>query len=244
MMERLEPNWLFRTPMDFEYNKYVLLNYIKSSEVRLNNLNIYPDLQEVTISIINLATIIKDNKILLINKILKNIDDEVNLSDFTFEPMPELSEFEKIEVTKTIKFSYPKLLDLFNFAKSIWVFAFDNTNIIIKKNKNASLEKGYFYFFSKKERELYLFSFDFTKNKKEYSNYTEFTEIFVGNIDSGISISIVLNLIKNNDGDSSSIIYEVKSNQDFPINETLIPIVKRKIILRNKPNFSKNKYIN
>lgn len=244
MVERLNSDWLFRVPIDFEYNKYVLLNYVKNSESRLNQLKIYPDLQDVTLTIVNIASIAKDNKIIYLDKIINEFDDEINISDFKFDLIPELSLDEKSEINRTINFSYPKLLDLFNFAKSIWVFAFENVDLIIKKNKNSDLIIGYFYYYSKVDKSLHLYSFDFTKVHKEYSDYNEFKEVFSAQINKAISISIVLNLIKEIGGNPNYIIYEIKTDQDFPIKETLIPIAKRKLILKNKPISSDKKYIN
>ena len=40
------------------------------------------------------------------------------------------------------------------------------------------------------------------------------------------------------------VIYEVKTTKEFPVKETLIPIAKRKIMLKNKPIFTNKKYIN
>lgn len=243
MMERLSSDWLFRTPIDFEYNKYILLNYIKNSESRLNQLKIYPDLQEVTLNIMNIASIGKDNKTVTLDKIITEFDDELNLSDFKYELVPDLNPFEQVEVSRTINFSYPKLLDLFNFAKSIWMFAFENIDLKVKKNKNASLVIGYFYYYSNVDKSLHLYSFDFSKGQSDYSDYNEFKEVFSGEINKSISIGIVLGFINETGGDSSYIIYEAKTDQELPIKETLIPIAKRKLILRNKPILSEKKYI-
>lgn len=243
MVDRLGADWLFRTPIDFEYNKYILLNYVKNSEKRLNQLKIYPDLQEVTLNIVNIASIGKDSKIISLNKIINEFDDEINLSDFNFDLIPDLNAFEQVEISRTINFSYPKLLDLFNFAKSIWMFAFENIDLNIKKNKNASPVLGYFYYYSKFDKSLHLYSFDFSKGQSDYSNYNEFKEVFSGGINKSISISIVLNLINENKGDLSYVIYEAKTDQELPIKETLIPIIKRKLILKNKPILSEKKYI-
>lgn len=240
MMERLTPNWLFRLPIDFEYNKYILLNYVKNSENRLNQLKIYPDLQEVTLNIVNIASIAKDNKVIILNKFLNEFDDEIAISDFKFDEIPELNSNEQVEITRTINFSYPKLLDLFNFAKSIWMFAFENIDLNIKKNKNAPIIKGYFYYYSKFNKSLHLYSFDFSEGQ---SDYDAFKELFSEEINKSISISTVLTLIKDSGGDLNSIIYEVKTDQELPIKETLIPIAKRKLILKNKPMSLDKKYI-
>ena len=35
MNEKLNSDWLFRIPIDFEYNKYIALNYIKAPQLVL-----------------------------------------------------------------------------------------------------------------------------------------------------------------------------------------------------------------
>jgi len=243
-IDGLTSDWLFKKPIDFEYKKYILLNYIKNSENRLNELKIYPDLQEITINIANIASIVKDNKIISLNKILIDFDTEINLSDFKYDLIPDIESNEQTEINKTINFTYPKLLDLFNFAKSIWVFAFDNIDLRLKKNKQSSLIIGYFYYYCKSSNLLCLYFFDFTKNQDSYSTYNEFEEVFYDVIDKSISIAIILNLIKKHSGENNYVIYEVKATKEFPIREALIPIVKRKLMLKNKPIFTNKKYIN
>jgi hypothetical protein len=158
--------------------------------------------------------------------------------------IPDLEPNEQTEVNKTINFTYPKLLDLFNFAKSIWAFAFENIDLRIKKNKQSSLIIGYFYYYCKSSNLLCLYFFDFTKNQDSYSTYNEFEEVFYDVIDKSISIAIILNLIKKHSGENNYVIYEVKTTKEFPVRETLIPIAKRKIMLKNKPIFTNKKYIN
>ena len=117
MNEKLNSEWVFRRPIDFEYNKYIALNYIKSSEGILNDLKIYPDLHDITLNLINIASIGKDNKIISLTRELNEYDDEIELGDFRYDEVPELMVKDKSEVSRTINFTYPKLLDLFNFAK-------------------------------------------------------------------------------------------------------------------------------
>lgn len=64
---------------------------------------------------------------------------------------------DKSEVNRTINFTYPKFLDLFNFAKSIWTLAFENIDVKLKKNKAAASSTGYFYFLTKQKIIIYLF---------------------------------------------------------------------------------------
>ena len=160
MNEKLNSDWLFRTPIDFEYNKYIALNYIKKSEDRLNSLKIYPDLHEITLNLINIASIGKDNKLIKLGRDLNEYDDEINLKDFKYDIVPEFDNGQLLEINKTIKYTYPKLVDLFNFAKSIWSLAFENIELKVIKNKSAEPNKGYFYYFDKPSSLLYIYSFD------------------------------------------------------------------------------------
>jgi hypothetical protein len=226
MKERLDSEWLFRSPIDFEYNKYVVLNYIKNSENRLNDLKLYPDLHEITMNLINITSIGKDNKIIYLTKQVNEYDEEMGLADIKYIDIPDLENKEKIEIDKTIKYSYPKFLDLFNFAKSIWTLAFDNIDIKIKKNLNVSSKEGYFYLFDKEVNILYIYYYNNNKNNL-------FLEVVSEPYTGKPSIIKVIQKITEIKGDLEIPIYEIITNKTFPVKETIVPIVKRKLVLKN-----------
>lgn len=230
---KLTPEWLFRHPIDFEYNKYVALNYIKSSEGRLNDLKIYPDLHDITINLINIASISKENKTISLTRQLNEYDDEIVIGDFKYDQIPELLNKDKTEVNRTINFTYPKFLDLFNFAKSIWSLAFDNIDVKLKKNKTASRTSGYFYYFDKTKKLLYIYSYDILLDDGKYNSNSSFNEVYCGDYDNKISIIKVFDKLKENGCDITKQLYEITSTQDFPVRETVLPIAKRKIIFKN-----------
>lgn len=233
MNVKLTPEWLFRHPIDFEYNKYVALNYIKSSEGRLNDLKIYPDLHDITINLINIASISKENKTITLTRQLNEYDDEIVIGDFKYDQIPDLINKDKSEVSRTINFTYPKFLDLFNFAKSIWSLAFDNIDVKLKKNKAASSSSGYFYYFDKSKKLLYIYSYDIELEDGKYSSNSVFNEIYCGDYDNKISMIKVFDKLKDNKCDITKQVYEITSTQEFPVRETIIPIAKRKIIFKN-----------
>jgi hypothetical protein len=232
MNEKLNSEWVFRRPIDFEYNKYIALNYIKSSEGRLNDLKIYPDLHDITLNLINIASIGKDNKIISLTRQLNEYDDEIELGDFKYDEIPELMVKDKSEVNRTINFTYPKFLDLFNFAKSIWTLAFENIDVKLKKNKSAVSSTGYFYYFDKTKKLLYIYSFEVLLNDGKYSTSSSFNEIYFGEYDK-ISMIKVFDKLKEKGYDTTKQVYEITSTQDFPVRETILPIAKRKIIFKN-----------
>ena len=131
---KLNPEWMLKEPLDFEYNKYALLGYLQKCEQSLNNFEIYPDFVEISLHLANVQSLNKENTLLLTNKKFESCDDEIMLRDLFPKKPRELSDDEKIELNKTLQYSNGKLFETFNFAKSMWNIAFDNIDISLKKN--------------------------------------------------------------------------------------------------------------
>jgi hypothetical protein len=126
---KLNPEWMYKEPIDFEYNKYTLLGYLQKCEKSFENLEIYPDFVELSLHLANVQSIIKENTLLLTEKKFESCDDEILLKELYTKKPRKLSEDEEDELDKTIKFSGPKLFDAFNIAKSIWNIAFESIDL-------------------------------------------------------------------------------------------------------------------
>jgi hypothetical protein len=160
---KLNPDWMLKEPLDFEYNKYTLLDYLQKCDKKFEKLQIYPEFVELSLHLANLQSLVKENMLLLTDKKFDSCDDEILIKELYPKKPRDLSEEEKLELNKTIKFSGEKLFDAFNIAKSIWSLAYENIDITVKKNKNniASL-LGYIFFYKKNEDKCFL------KNFKNY----------------------------------------------------------------------------
>ena len=126
---------MLKEPIDFEYNKYTLLDYLQKCEKRFNNLEIYPDFVELSLHLANIQSLVKENTLLLTNKKFESCDDEILVKELVAKKPRELTKDEEGELDKTIRYSGNRLFDAFNAAKSIWNLAYDNLDISIKKNK-------------------------------------------------------------------------------------------------------------
>lgn len=233
MSLQLNPEWMLKEPIDFEYNKYTLLDYLQKCEKRFNNLEIYPDFVELSLHVANVQTIVKENKVFLTNKKFESCDDEILLRDLLPKDMKELSEEEENELFKTLKFSKDRLLDAFNFGKSIWTLAFENIDIFVRKNiENLSKGYGYSFYYKKDTDELFFWEYYIKKNKNNnFSDRFVFKKIYQGNPTEYTLNSIIENFSSFNKTKfyKDIPIFETKSLQQFPIDQTLIPIMKRKI---------------
>lgn len=225
---------MLKEPVDFEFNKYTLLDYLQKCEERFNKLEIYPDFVELSLHLANIQSLVKENTLLLTKKKFESCDDEILLKELFPKKPRELTKQEEDELDKTIKFSGNKLFDAFNIAKSIWNLAYDNLEISLKKGKNSlSGGLGYVYFFNKQINKVLVWEYNIKKPKGDnFNNKIYLNLIYEGEPGELTLTSIIetFSTFSNTEGNKNLPIFEIKCSQSFPMEQTLIPILKRKIM--------------
>jgi hypothetical protein len=234
---KLETDWMFKKPIDFEHKKYVLLDFLKKCDENLNDLKVYPTFIELSLHLANTQTLIKGNNILYTEKKLDYPDDELMLVDLKYKTLPNIGEDSNEEIKKIIKYSAPKFFDYFNLAKSIWTIGFDAVSIEIKKNKrNLKTLKGFVFYNDKFTNVDHVWEFvlnQLVRDKNDYKVY--FHHIYSGGTDE-LTLDQITSNYKNlfsgfTDQEISKFpIIEVTTTQNLPFTETLVPIFKRKIL--------------
>lgn len=231
---KLNPEWMLKEPLDFEYNKYTLLGYIQKCEQSLNNFEIYPDFVELSLHLANIQSLNKENTLLLTDKKFQSCDDEILLRDLYPKKPRKLSEDEAIELKKTIEYSNAKLYEVFNHAKSIWNVAFDTIDITLKKNKNnLHLGIGFIFFYKKQDNKVYIWEYQIKKSRK-IPNITQNTiKLIYENILEDVTLTSVIET-HSTFGKTKNVkmfpVFQMECNQDLPMEQTLIPITKRKVM--------------
>lgn len=229
---QLDPEWMLKEPLDFEFNKYTLLDYIQKCEKRFEKLEIYPDFVELSLHMANLQSLVKEKTLLLTDKKFTSYDDEILLKELYPKKPRELSKEEEEELSKTINYSGNRLFDTFNIGKSIWNLAFDNIQIQIKKNKeNLHLGKGFCYFVDQNLRRLFIWQYEIKRDRKKGSEHRTTLKLIYEN---DITQSTITELTTNFTTWKSDVtifpIFEVRSKIEFPMEQTFVPMIKRKIL--------------
>lgn len=231
---KLDPEWMFKQPIDFEYNKYTLLDYLQKCEKNFENFQIYPDFVELSLHLANLQSLIKENTLLLTEKKFEDIDDEILLKELYPKKVPEIKEEEKSELSQTLKFSSVKMFDTFNIGKSVWNLVFDNISVSLKKNKNSlGSGIGYICYHDKENKKIMIWEY-MIKNAKsdKYYNKTHFNLIYDDSLESKTLNGLIdeFTTLKETCDVKKLPIFEVKTTQKFPMNETFIPMMRRKLM--------------
>jgi hypothetical protein len=231
---KLNPEWMLKEPLDFEYNKYTLLDYIQKCEKGFDKLEIYPDFVEISLHLANLQSLVKENTLLLTNKKFESCDDEILVKELTPKKPRELTQEEEEELVKTLKFSNSRLFDTFNVAKSIWNLAYDNIDLYIKKNRKGIVAGiGYVFYYDKTIDKIFLWEYEIKKAKGDnHTHKTYLTLIYEGPYDENTIPELVEKYSNWNQTEhyKQLPIFEIQSSQNFPMDATLVPIMKRKIM--------------
>jgi hypothetical protein len=228
----MDTDWLFEGILDAEQKQYVLLDYFQKMNKHLERMEVYPMFIELSLHLGNVQTLLNQNKILYTDRQLTSNDDELIFADLKVKDIPVLDDEEIVEYHKILRNIQPQLHDYFNYAKSIWSIVYDSIDVIIKKNKtNLDSKSGFFYY--KTETSLYIWRYN-TKRVYKSNNQTKTTldAIYYGEkLD--LTMPEILSKFsktyeKNKESDYP--VFEVQCSDIFPLEETLVPIFKRKIL--------------
>lgn len=227
----MNTDWMFEKPIDREYKEYKLLSYFQKMGDKLDRLELYPGFIELSLHLMNVQTLIRNQKIVYTDKKLTNIDDEIMVKDLRLKDIPSMSDEESEEFKKILSYSTPRIMEYFNIAKSVWTIVFDSLDMKIKRNKKNVLNtKGYFYFI---DHEKTHFVWEYTIKKQTRYNPQQITNVklIYGESLNELTITKIINNFSSFDVNDKKIgpIFLMTSKSVFPLEETLLPMFKRRL---------------
>ena len=217
---KMGPEWIYTQPIDHEHKQYVLMDFLKHCDKKIDKFEVYPTYTELSIHLANLQSISGEFKTLYFEKKLFNVDDEILISDLKFKPVPIIDEKDYDEFTEIVKYSGQKVLDYFNMMKAVWNIVYDSISLkIIKNEKNIHELTGYFYS-------------DFQTGRKVWKYQIERKERIT--IDTKMNVILLKqtedNFVFDFDIEKKLPIFELKAVYDFPLESSILPAFKRKIL--------------
>lgn len=228
----MDTDWLFQGILDAEQKQYVLLDYFQKLNKHLELMEVYPMFIELSLHLGNIQTLLNKNQILYTDKKFLTNDDESVLSDLKVKDIPVLADEEIDEYHQILKNTQPQLFYYFNFAKSIWSMVYDSVDIVVKKNKNNfKSNSGFFYFKSKNI--VYVWQYT-TKKVYRVKNQSKTTTklVYEGPQNNLTMLEIISKFSKTYEKNEevNNPVFEMFCKDIFPLEETLIPIFKRKVL--------------
>lgn len=227
----MNTDWMFEKPIDSEHKEYKLLSYFQKMGEKLDNMELYPGFIELALHLANVQTLVKDKKIIYTNKKFATIDDELLVKDLKIKDIPEMSKNEYEEFIKILSYTTPRMIQYFNIAKSVWEIVFDKIYLVVKKNKeNITNNSGFFYFIDKKNKKIIVWEYE----KKPAAKNSPESKVIVNQIyndeKNNLTVNKIISTFSQLEDKKKLSVVEMVCNGDFPIEETLLPLFKRKLI--------------
>jgi hypothetical protein len=227
----MNTDWMFEKPIDREHKEYKLLSYFQKMGEKLDNMELYPGFIELSLHLANVQTLLKDRKLLYTNKRFSSVDDELLVKDLKIKDVPEMSTEEYQEFLKILTYSAPRIFEYFGIAKSVWETVFDSINLKVKKNtKNILASKGFFYYTV--DGKINVWEYEKKPAAKNSPESKVFVNLIYSENKKDLTIPKIIDTFsKWNVEDKTKLpVIEMISRGDFPIDETLLPLFKRKLI--------------
>ena len=73
----MEYDWIIEQPIDLEHKQYLVLDYIKKTEEKLDRFELYPSFQQLTIHYSSMSRVLSDGQFITLKRIPEDIDDEI-----------------------------------------------------------------------------------------------------------------------------------------------------------------------
>jgi hypothetical protein len=247
----METNWVFQEPVDFEHKQYILLGYLQKIEKELNDFKLYPNFQLLSLHLANINLVLQKGQYLSLTKKLKEKDEEILLSDLVSQEIPPMTGQEILELYRISNSSSEKLQNFFDHAKAILVLVNDSISLTVLNNSKKIESKQGLFIIKNKEKN-YLYEFVIKEIKKNFPDVKCYIKKICEIENQEITPELFENkktLIKNLSSEEvhrELILFKVNHDDNFPFNETLIPLTKRKLLnfiqqskIINKVNLTK-----
>ena len=224
----LPPDWFLKDPIDFEHKEYVLNSFLIKVEDALSRGEIYPYFTEISLHLASIGSYLKNSKYVVVKKEFESYDDEVMLYELKSKrTRKKLSDEQEKEIHHILVSAHEKMLQYFAICRGIWDLSFESTSIKLRKNKkNLDTLKSYTVYQDLFNKEVYVWECMLSKiSEKKSDTKMSFKLIYKGN-DKKFSEVIEQNSTSK---DITYPIFEAFSTQNLPLEQTLLPLFKRKV---------------
>jgi hypothetical protein len=227
----MRTDWMVNEPMDFEYHEYKMLAYFQKVAEDLDNLKLYPHFRDISLHYASFSTLKSKDKYITLANEMESIDDEILISDLVYHDIPNMSVQDYAEYKTIVKYGEEKFQDYFLIAKSIWQGMYESLWLALLENDDElGRGKGFVFFDYGDKNYLYRYELKpFKRNRRENRLVLKKIKITKNPID--IPKLISEDPYEKKNPNHPIFVLKIKNNSSnfLPLDETIIPLVKRKI---------------
>ncbi|WP_192349087.1 hypothetical protein [Algoriphagus sp. Y33] len=231
-MKTLPKNWITEGHIDFEYKKYQLLAYLQETNKRFNEMKLYPALSELIAHYRDLNELKSNSNGLseLFPKTLDSIDFQKGKLNY----QSNVSEDSVMkELSMITEFALPKLVSQIEEGKTIYDYIedqleFEPVGIVPIYNK-----EGYILLSREEKKEVHAYRYQSSLLHFAGEKFRSISMWLIGVFHRSLVNTlekIKMDLVREIKELPNPATWRIHSQQEFPIEETLVPISKRLLL--------------
>lgn len=232
-MSRLDIGMFIHAAQDFEASQYRILAELKQIQSNFSHNRIYPDLAQLIELHTSLTTITQSSEGLR-EALPKKIQDiDVGNKKIVYDYL-EANHDSFAMIEELINWALPKIQRSIDEGKTMYEFVEDNMSLGVVGILPTYLEEGYCFVPDNKKLKVYLVRYEVSifaaSNEKFRSLKTTVIETLdQKNMRKSLQ-DLKLEVIQRHRELPNPAMYNVETDLDFPFDETILPIAKRKLM--------------
>lgn len=231
-MENLGKEWLTEGLIDFEYKKYVLLAYLKSTRESFNRVELYPYLSDLVEHYRNLLAV-KESKTLMNVSFPKELSQEgLKKLELTYKKLVDDDAVMR-EIESIIEFALPQFKASLDEGAFIYDYVESQCELSPIGLTSLYTNEGYLFLSQPPQKETNVYRYQVSFYGSEQEDIRSLNTYHVMTAQRSFTNSyenIKLQLLKEYTALPNPSVYLVTSRLTFPYVQTLMPIAKRLLI--------------
>jgi len=231
-MKSLGINWFIEGSIDFEYKKYILLDYLQEINRYFDKSKLYPNLTDLIFHYNNLLYF-KKNKSMLQQAFPQRLTQaDIAAVKLTYQKIVD-DDSSMREIEQIIAYALQKMDPAIQTGKEIYDFVESQLNIDPVGIVPLLPFNGYFSLRNGRQRTNFIYEYNITIFENKDDKYRGINISFIDTYEESIlntPEALKLNLIRRNQYMPNPAVYYVQSDITFPLEQTLLPVAKRSLV--------------
>jgi hypothetical protein len=231
-MKSLSETWFAEGRIDFELKKYTLLAYLQEISKYFNENKLYPQLADIIFHYNNIVAFRENKKYLQEHFPKKLTGFQMEKLQLLYEQMIEDNELMQ-ELEDIIHYSALKMKRTISSGTAIYEFVEEKMDIAPVGIIPLDVNEGYFFLSSGNIKQTSVYHYRLSIFEKHDEKYRSMRTLFIDDWKRSFSTTyehIKAELIKKHRHLPNPAVYSVETILSFPIEETLLPIAKRRLV--------------
>jgi hypothetical protein len=231
-MKSLSETWFAEGYIDFELKKYTLLAYLQEINKHFNENKLYPQLADVIFHYHNIVAFRENKKYLQEHFPKKLTGVQLQKLQLLYEQMIADTELMQ-ELEDIIQYALDRMKKTISDGTEIYEFVEEKINISPVGIIPLDTHEGYFFLSAGEINSTGVYHYRLSIFEKHDEKYRSIKTVFVDRWQRGISSSyehIKSELIRHRKDLPNPAVYSIETDLKFPVDETLLPIAKRRLV--------------